>query len=170
MWLYCNKFGRCLCWSEIQSQFVLLVNMADPLSVTASILAVAGFAATSCKTIFQTISQFSAARTELQHHLVTLCDLQSTFANIASLQQDVVLEPLLTPEFGSRLHACMRDLQVMEDLAKSIHAQLQENKMRRAWSRMRLSIGDQQQTMKTHLGRIESYHRAFSLDLLLLSM
>ena len=144
--------------------------MCDPLSVAASVVAVAGFAVKSCECLYKTLRLFSEAPDDLQHHVTNIQALQSTFAGIVALESDAPNAALITPELKARLQACMLDLQAMERLAKSFHAQLEEGRARRTWAKMRWSSTHQRQTLKRHLSRIESYHMSFSLDLLLLNM
>jgi Fungal N-terminal domain of STAND proteins len=144
--------------------------MCEPLSIAASVLAVAGFAANSCECLYKTLRLLSEAPKDLQHHLTAVQALRSTFAGIAALEKEVPVAELITPEIKARLHACMLDLQAIERLAKSFHAQLEEGRVRRTWAKMRWSSLDQRRTLKSHLSRIESYHMNFSLDLLLINM
>lgn len=144
--------------------------MCDPLSVTASVLAVAGFAAKSCECLYTSLRLFSEAPHDLQHHVTALQALHSTFSGIVALENHAPNAALISPELKARLHACMLDLQTMEKLAMAFHAQLEEGRVRRTWAKVRWSSADQRQTLKSHLRRIESYHRSFSLDLLLLNM
>lgn len=144
--------------------------MCEPLSVAASVVAVAGFAAKSCECLYKTLRRFSEAPKDLRNHITAVQALQSTFAGIAALENDASIAELITPEFKARLHACVLDLRAIERLAKSFHAQLEEGRARRTWAKLRWSLPNQRQTLKTHLSRIESYHMNFSLDLLLLDM
>ena len=144
--------------------------MCDPLSVATSVLAVAGFAVKSCECLYKTLTLFSDAPNDLRHHVSAIHALQSTFTGIVALEKDAPNAALITPEFKARLQACMLDLQAMEKLAKSFHAQLEEGRARRTWAKMRWSSTHQRQTLERHLSRIESYHMSFSLDLLLLNM
>ena len=144
--------------------------MCDPLSVAASVLAVAGFTAKSCECLYKALRLFSEAPNDLQHHVTAIQALQSTFAGIAALENDAPDAGLITPELKARLQACMLDLQAMERLARAFHAQLEEGRTRRAWAKMRWSSTHQRHTLERHLSRIESYHISFSLDLLLLNM
>lgn len=145
--------------------------MCDPLSVVASVLTVAGVAAKTCEGLHKALRRFGEAPKDLQHHIAAIQALQSTFAGIAALEKDVPDATLFfTLEFKARLQACMLDLQAMEGLIKSFHSQLGEGRARRMWAKVRWSSVDQQQTLKSHLNRIESYHTTFSLDLLLLNM
>lgn len=144
--------------------------MCDPLSVAASVLAVAGCAAKSCEYIYKALRLVSEAPNDLQHHITALQALQSTFTGIVALENDVRITALITPELKARLHACMLDLQAMERHANSLHARIEEGRARRMWAKMRGSAVEQRQTLKGHLRRIESYHMNFSLILLLLNM
>lgn len=145
--------------------------MCDPLSVTSSVLAVVGFAAKSCECLCQTLRRYSEAPEDLQRHLTAVQALKSTFDDIARLNKDAPVGIPLTLEFTDRLRACILDLQAIEELAQSFHAQLKQTKAhRRIWARLRLSLLDQKHILKSHLSRIESYHRTFLLDLLVLNM
>lgn len=144
--------------------------MCDPLSTTASILALAGVAAKSCECLYNALRLFSEAPKDLQHHINAVQALQSIFTDIAALEKDLPNAALITPDFKARLQACMLDLQAVERLAKSFCARLEEGRARRTWAKMRWSSADQRQALKRYLSRIESYHKIFSLDLLLLNM
>ena len=144
--------------------------MCDPLSVAISVLALAGFAVSSCESLHKTLRLFREAPDDLQHHVAAIQALQWTFTGIVALGNDAPNAALVTPELKARLQACMLDLQAMERLAKSFHVQLEEGKVHRTWAKMRWSFTHQRQTLKRHLDRIESYHMSFSLDLLLLNM
>lgn len=144
--------------------------MCEPLSTTASILAVAGVAAKSCECLYNALRLYSEAPKDLQHHINAVQALQSIFADIAALEKDLPNAALITPDFKARLQACMLELQAVERLAKSFYTRLEEGRARRTWAKMRWSSADQRQVLKRYLSRIESYHKMFSLDLLLLNI
>ena len=144
--------------------------MADPLSVAASVIAVAGLATSSCQYLYETLHRFVEAPNDLLRHLNMIRALQSTFAVIAGLETRALPVEMLSPEFRKRLHDCLVDLQAMETLAQSIHSRMGQGTRRRTLARVRLSLGDQRQTLKSHLDRIQSYQQGFSLDLLLFNM
>ena len=144
--------------------------MCDPLSVTASVLAVAGFAVKASECLYRTLRLLSETPDDLHHHITAIQALQSTFAGIVALGNDAQNAAFITTDLKDRLQACILDLQAMERLARSFHAQHGEGKARRTWSKMRGSLTDQRQTLKSHLRRIESYHMRFSLELLLINM
>jgi hypothetical protein len=136
--------------------------MCDPLSVTFSVLAVVGFAAKSCECVCQTLTRYSAAPEDLQRHLTVVQALKSTFDDIARLNKDAPASVPLPLGFTDRLRVSLLDLQAIEELAQSFHAQLKQTKAhRRIWARLRLSLLDQKHILKGHLSRIESYHQTF---------
>lgn len=141
----------------------------DPLSVTASVLAVATFAVKSCEGIYETLSRIAEAPKELEQHLTAVQNLRATLEDIAKLQDEGLPDGILTPTLVGRLRACMLDLKTIDELARSFHDTLKEGKRSRALARVRLSLGDQKRALKNHLGRIEAHHRTLSLDLLLLN-
>ena len=144
--------------------------MCDPLSVGVSALTIAEVAAKTCEGLYKILRRFSEAPRDIEHHINSLRTLQSTFVAITGLEQHAEGIPLITPDFKARLRECMLDLQAMERLANSFDVQLEEGRIRRTWARLRWASADQRQLLKSHLGRIESYHRIFSLDLLLCNM
>lgn len=144
--------------------------MCDPLSIVASVLTVAGVAANSCECLHKTLTRYSKAPRDLQHHIYAIEGLQSTFAGIAALEKTASVAAIMKPEFKGRLQACILDLQTMERLAKSLYAQLEAGRARRVLARIQWSSVGHQQTLKSHLNRIETYHTTFSLELLLLNM
>lgn len=144
--------------------------MCDPLSITASVLAVVGFAAQSCGCLCHFLRSISEVSEDVQHHVATLQALQETFAGIAALEKDVPICTLIQPAFKARLEECMIDLQDMERFIKPFHMQLKEGRGRRMWTRFRWFSTSQQHRLQRYFARIEIYHTNFSLDLLLLNM
>lgn len=106
---------------------------------------------------------------DIVHQISTIEALQSIFAGISALEAIAPGAALITPQFRVQLEACTRELQTMERLIKSFHANIEKGRARRTWAKIRWSSPDQRETLKKYLRRIESYHRAFSLDLLLLN-
>ena len=149
---------------------ILTLRMCDPFSVVTGVLTVAGVAATTCEGLYKILRRSSIAPQDLQHHLSAIQALQSTLTAIAALESNASITTIITPQFKARMQSCMQELQAMERLVKSFQLQIDEGRARRTWARMRWSSVDQQQRLKSHLNRIESYHRIFSLDLLLSNM
>lgn len=144
--------------------------MSDPLSVIASVLTVAGLAATSCECLYKSVRRISQAPKDLQHHLKVIRALQSTFLAITTLAKDVSDIAVLVPGIESRIQACIVDLQAAEAMLTSYNKRLKESRTRRIWTKVRWSSIDQQEVLKSYLRRIESYYMTFSLDLQLINM
>ena len=143
--------------------------MGDPFSVAVSVLSVTEVAASCCGYIYKTLRSFMEAPEDIVHQISTIEALQSIFAGISALEAIAPGAALITPQFRVQLEACTRELQTMERLIKSFHANIEKGRARRTWAKIRWSSPDQRETLKKYLRRIESYHRAFSLDLLLLN-
>ena len=77
--------------------------MCDPLSITASVLAVVGFAAKSCDCLCHFLRSISEVLEDVQHHIATLQALQETFAGIAALKKDIGARTLIKSDFKARL-------------------------------------------------------------------
>lgn len=144
--------------------------MCDPLSVTASVIAIAGCAAQVCRCLSQSLSRYSEAPKGIQHYLAAVNALQVLFEGIEKLEKDTTLAALLTLKFSTRLQSCLLDLEMMETLATELQAQLDCQGFKRKWNLARLAFGPKRLVLENHLRRIKTYHRAFSLDLLLLNV
>ena len=144
--------------------------MTDPLSGTASILAVVNFASQTCGCLYDVIRSYSEACEDLRHYAVTLEALQTSFIGISALESDVLDPDFFTQEFKSRIQESMLDLQALEKLIKPIRTKCEENGVGRIWARLRWASPDQKTKLQRCLERIERHRTTFALDLLLLNM
>ena len=145
--------------------------MADPLSIAASVIAIAELAARSCECLYKYIKHFSEADGELNEHLDAVKSLRIVFSGIADLQQDHPdLASHLTADFSNRLEICLTELQETERYVQSYKMRLDQGRVRRAWAKARWSSVDHRQRLKKRLDRISFHYRTFSLDLILLNM
>ncbi len=144
--------------------------MCDPVSATASVLAVAGFAAHSCEYLYKTFKSLSDAPEEVQRHIASLHALQLTLVDIGMLEKDVSDPALFTQEFKSRLQECLLDLQAMERQAKPFQQDFEDRTARRTFARIRWSSIDHKYKLKKFLSRIEAHYTCLSLGLSLLHM
>ncbi|KAL9034952.1 MAG: hypothetical protein Q9214_006810 [Letrouitia sp. 1 TL-2023] len=142
--------------------------MGDPLSTTASILAVANLAAHSCGLLYETFQSFSKAPEDIRRNISALQSLKSIFAGIVALENDIPDPALITPDFESRLEECMLDLQAMEIFIAPFQTRCEDGKIRKTLARLRWASIDQKSKLRKHLERIEYYQRLFSLELQLL--
>lgn len=148
--------------------------MGEPLSITASIIAVAGFAAESSKTIFRFFYEIANAPQEVRHSILALQSLHMTLINIQQIGTKLPASYSFPPNFCSRLHECIGELNKFEAKIKAIDSELHEKrterigwegKAKRSWKRLKWLLIAEQQTAK-FLERMDLYHNEFSLDLL----
>ena len=144
--------------------------MADPLSGTASILAVLNLAAHSCGYLYDFFQSFSDASVDLRHHTLTLQSLQSAFTSISTLENEIADPLLVTPEFHFRLEECMLDLRVLEGFIRPAQTKCDGEGARKIWAKVRWASADQKAKIKRCLAKIDRHRTAFQLDLLLLNM
>lgn len=145
--------------------------MGDPLSGTASILAVLDVAAHSCGYLYTLVRSYSEASDDLRHYAITLQALQSSFRGISLLENEDFDPTFFTPEFQTRMQDCILDLQALERLIKPTQTKCEaEGVTKRVWARIRWASVDQKARLKRCLDRIERHRTTFSLDLLLLNV
>lgn len=145
--------------------------MAEPLSVAASVFAVAEFAARSCECLYRHVKHFADADSELQTHLGAIKSLHTIFSAIKTLEVDHPdLASYLTADFSHRLRICLSELQEMESCVQSYKTQFKTGKTRRAWAKARWSSVDNRQRLRRQLDRAHFHYRTFSLDLTLLNV
>ena len=144
--------------------------MGDPLSSTASILALVNLAAQSSGWLYSFFRSYSEASEDLRHHANTLQALQSSFIGISTLQHQISDPTIFVPGFQARMQECMLDLQALEKLIKSSRIRCQGDNLERIWARLRWASVDQKAKVKRYLERIERHRDAFSLDLVLVNM
>lgn len=145
--------------------------MGDPLSATASILAVIDLAAHSCGSLYHFVRSYAEASDDLRHYAITLQALQSSFRGISLLESEAFDPTFFTPEFQTRMQDCILDLQALERLIKPTRTRCEaEGVTKRVWTRIRWASVDQKAKLRRCLERIERHRTTFSLDLLLLNM
>ena len=139
--------------------------MCDPLSTTASILAVFGFAGQSCQFLFEFFQTFSEVPKEVQNHVSLLHSLRATFTRIETLGGHVKF----TDELQSQIKECMVDFQGVELKVRQVIVQMEKGRMRRTWTRLKWTSSAENWLSK-FLTRVQIYHTIFSLELLVLHM
>lgn len=145
--------------------------MGDPLSCTASILAVLELAAHSCGYLYNLVRSFSETSDDLRHYAITLQALQSSFTDISLLESEDLDPAFFTPEFQVRMEDCIHDLQALERLIGPTMTKCEAGGVtKRFWARLRWASVDQKAKLKRCLERIERHRTTISLDLLLLNM
>ena len=143
--------------------------MADPLSATASAIAVIGLAVQSCEVLCRLFRSLHEASEDLKHHVATLQALKCTFTRISDLDKDLIDQSWVRQALSSRLRECFLELKGMEDLVRPLHDDLQNGRLRRVWTTTKWVGCHQKQRIEKFMMRIESYYMTFSLDLMLIN-
>ena len=145
-----------------------LVIMADPLSLTASTIAVIGIACQSSKLLLDFFRTVSDAPTEIQHHIASLHALSSTFMGIQALGQQMPPEYTWSPEFEGRLKNCVADFQGMLLKMEKLCGHLEKGRIHKTWARLKWSFKDQY--LENAFTKVQTYYITFSLELLTMHM
>ena len=87
-----------------------MLNMAE-LSAAANTLALVAIAGQSCHFLYKFLSRIPKASNDIQHHILLLRDLRSTFANIETLGQDIEMDRITVLHFhtSARMHGRSAD-------------------------------------------------------------
>ena len=152
--------------------------MAEPLSASASIIAVVGFAAESSKLIFSFFQGIAHAPANVHDSALALSSLSVTLTNLQ--QSGTKLDPKykFPAHFRSRLNDCLKDLKAFEAKIDKIDAVLSnrgtsrhdwDTKTRRSWERLRWLLVGEQETRR-FLEKVTMYQNEFVLELLGLLM
>lgn len=143
--------------------------MADPLSLSISILTLVGIAGDSCQHLFNFFRTVSDAPKEVQRQISTLQALASTFKNIESLCTVECDGVGFTSEFRVRIDECMADLRAIQSRIRKVNDRMEGGKTRRTWARLKWSLTADIWLSK-FFARVQTYQTNFALDLLTLQM
>jgi hypothetical protein len=146
--------------------------MADPLSVTANIVAVLGFSIQSCNYLVDFFKRVADAPAEVEHNVVWLQALHSTFSELHALSQDARFRDAhveLTSGFNARLEDCKADLAEMKSRVRRVGQDLKADRIRQTWTKVRYSFTAEQWLTKFSR-RLQTYQTTFTLDLMMIQM
>ena len=150
--------------------------MVEPLSTTASVLAVVGFAAEYSKTVFNFFRGIASTTANVHESFLALKSLHITMTNLQ--QTGTKLDPKykFPTHFCHRLSECLNDLKKFEIKISKIDAKFAkkksckrdwDGKARRSWERVRWLLIGEQETGR-FLEKVKSYQNEFFLELLML--
>ena len=143
--------------------------MCDPLSVTASVLAVVTAAAQSCDFLCTFFRSYHDTAEYLKHYISTLEGLKAVLASIAELERATPRQLDFDQGLKGRLEECGLHLQAIEKTVIPSYNSLRRSKADRLWTKMKWSTACQRQKIDKLMTRIESHCKTFVLVLLLLN-
>lgn len=139
--------------------------MPDPLSTTASVFAVIGFAAGLSGVLYRFVSSIRDAPKEISHLTAELEALSGTFASIEAISRDLPSRNALSVEFLGRLRSCMAEFEDLERSVRKLERYLKQNPV---MAKVRWPYGEPSAVQFSR--RLRSYHVTFSLALTALQM
>ena len=144
-------------------------KMAEGLSTTASVIAVAACAAESAKFLFRAFHEAPMIPDHFRQLLSTLTSLHTTLSALQQCSANREAKLRFPRHFHQSLTECQRQLQVWSTKVAKIDAVLQsrKNKSHRSWQKIKwLAVGEKD--TNRFLEIIKLYHAEFSLQLLAL--
>lgn len=148
--------------------------MSDPLSPLASVIAIAGGALESIRTLSGILRRFSNAPAQVHEWLAMLESLSSTLLSLQQCGGHLDLNNRFSSNFRQRLLSCVNQLQRKISEIARIHTELVmrssdrkkqwDYKARRSWERTKWAVvGDQK--MKHLMTLVNMYHFEFVMEL-----
>ena len=145
--------------------------MADPLSATASVIAISAFALQCCKVLHKTFWSLRKASAEAAEQLLLLEGLQSIFANILELETELHSNDLrLSSNVVAGVKKCLSDLQAAELLLRPVTSALaRQRRVDKLWATIKWTSHDRQK-LKMHLQSLELGQKLLHSELSVLNM
>ncbi len=152
--------------------------MAEPLSTTASVIAVVGFAAQTSQIMFKFFHGVASMPAKVHESLLALKSLHVTMTHLQQCGTKLDPKYKFPTHFCHRLSECLNDLKTFEAKIGKIDANFGkkgsrkrdwDGKTRRSWERVRWLLVGEQETGK-FLENVKVYQNGFFLELLILLM
>ena len=136
----------------------------DPVSATASVIAIAGVAGKSCQALLSFFHGISEAQEDILQFCKTLQSLESTLQCIRSLCTDPNVRQHLTQNFTVCLKECFSELEAADTKCRKAQNLMQRGKMQSSWARLRWYLSAEH-WLKKFFFHVQTYHTVFSLEL-----
>lgn len=152
--------------------------MAEPLSSTASVIAVAACAAESTKFLFKFFREFTLAPEHIRQLYTALQSLRLTLIGLQHCGARLDTDWRFPPHFTHRLEDCSRQLNVWTDRIAKLDNVLDKEhssspgwkrQTKRSWQRLKW-FAVQEHEIEWFLENIRIYQAEFSLELLTILM
>ena len=147
--------------------------MAEPLSITASTIAVVGLATESSKFMFNFFHGIKHVPANVHDTSIALKSLHVTLTGLQEIGTKLDPKYKFPAHFCHRLDECLEDLKIFEAKISKIDVILGtqksckrdwDGKTRKAWEKIRWLLGGEQETRR-FLKRVKIYQNEFSLEL-----
>lgn len=146
--------------------------MAEPLSITASTIAVVGLAAECSKLMLSFFHGVKHVPAKVHDALIALRSLHVTLTSLQEIGTKLDPKYKFSTHFCHRLDECLKELKVFEVKIDKIDAKFDKGQIgkrnvetRRTWGKIRWLLDGQQET-KRFLERVKIYQNEFFLELL----
>jgi hypothetical protein len=146
--------------------------MADPLSITANIVAVLAFSLQSCSVLAETFRRLRDAPAQLRHATVWIQALQSTFSELHKLASDprfLDFQAQIPDSFAARLADCRADLDKAELRVRRVSADLQKRGIKQSWARIQHGVLGEQ-WLHRFSDQLQMYQSVFTVDLITIQL
>ena len=141
----------------------------DPLSATASAIAIIGLLGQSCQFVSRFLGGISDASASIRARHTTLQALSASLRKIQALyaENSQITEP--APEFAAQVADCMTDFVTIEAKLRKAIEGLNKGRCTRRLAKLKWSISSED-WLKRFLTRVQRYHAVMSLELMTLQM
>lgn len=135
----------------------------EPVSSTASIIAITGLACKSCQTLISFFRDISEVRADILHFCCTLQSLDSTLQDIKLLCTDPQINQYITPNLTNCLESCLSEVQDVDTKCQKAQKLIQRGTLHSGWARLRWYLSAEH-WLKKFLAHIQTYHIVLSLE------
>jgi hypothetical protein len=145
----------------------------DPLSATASVLALIEGTSKSAKYIYCFFRNVVDMPLEVKNYCVSIQALTSTLTEIQTLWCTGNFEPQQTTQFtqlSQSVRECLADVQVAEKRIGRIEKDLKAKKARRTWTKVKYGLIKEGPWLEKFFGRVRMWNNFLTYNLVLLQM
>ena len=141
----------------------------DPVSATASILAIVEAACKSCHALHSFFRGISEAPDDIRQYCATLRSLKSTLQCMRSLITDPTFGQHLLRNVGTSLEECSIDLQSVDAKCRKAQGAMQKGKLRNGVTRLGWCLSGEH-SLERFFARLQRWYSIFSLELSTIQM
>lgn len=141
----------------------------DPVSATASIIAIVEVACKSCHALHDFLRGISEAPDDIKQYRATLRSLKSTLQCMQSLIADPTVGQHLLRNVGTSLEECSIDIQSVDAKCWKAQGAMQRGKVRNGVTRVGWYLSGEH-SLERFFARLQRWYTIFSLEMSTLQM